>query len=74
MKAKVKRQQTISAQSSMEIIKIVIKWQDKHKVMMLTTKHKDELLAVSVRGKIHFKSKVIVDYNKTNFSLLCPTK
>lgn len=62
VKAKLKTGQTISAQSNTKIG--VIKWQDRREVLMLSTKHKDQLLSVSKRGKEVMKPKAVLDYNK----------
>lgn len=60
---KLKKGETVSAESNTGVV--VLKWRDKRDVLVLSTKHNDELVSVRQRrgGEIQ-KPKIISDYNK----------
>lgn len=60
--AKLKKGETIAAQSANKIT--VLKWQDKRAVLLLSTKHNDEIVDVCGKnGVVVRKPKIVEDYN-----------
>ncbi|KAJ8947324.1 hypothetical protein NQ314_008626 [Rhamnusium bicolor] len=41
----------------------ILKWRDKRDVLMLSTKHTDEMVSVTKNGKEVLKPKMVIDYN-----------
>lgn len=42
----------------------VLKWKDKRDVLLLSTKHSDEIVIVRKRGNDRIKPKILIDYNE----------
>lgn len=59
---KLKRNDIIAQENARGIT--VMKWRDKRDVLVLTTKHTDQMEEVRIRGEIKYKPKAILDYNK----------
>ncbi len=59
---KLDKGETIAEESNTGVV--VLKWKDKKDVLVLSTKHKDEITTVIQRGKEKEKPQIIVDYNK----------
>lgn len=63
IQTKLKKGEIVAAQSSGRNKIIVLKWQDKRDVLMISTKHKDETVTKLKRGKEIVKPKMVTDYN-----------
>lgn len=59
---KLKKGETVSAESNTGVV--VLKWKDKRDVLVLSTKHNNELVSIRQRGGEIQKPKIISDYNK----------
>ena len=60
---KLKRYEVFGQESNTGIL--LLKWRDTRDVLLLTTRHKNEVVTVRQRGKNIQKPKAIVDYNKS---------
>lgn len=47
----------------------ILKWKDKRDVLMLSTKHTDEMVTITKNGKEVLKPKMVIDYNKGKTSI-----
>lgn len=60
--AKLRRGEVIAQENSKGIT--IMKWKDKRDVLVLSTKHSDEMENVTIKTGVCCKPKIIIDYNK----------
>jgi len=61
VKKKFKKGEIIASQSNNNVV--ILKWRDKRDILLITTKHSDQIIEIQKRNKIIKKPLVVEDYN-----------
>jgi len=61
VKKKLKKGEIIASQSNNNVV--ILKWRDKRDILLITTKHTDQIIEIQKRDKIIKKPLVVEDYN-----------
>lgn len=62
VKKKFKKGEIIASQSNSNVV--ILKWRDKRDILLITTKHSDQIIEIQKRDTIIKKPLVVEDYNK----------